>query len=137
MRDRGIGHKRWKGHMSDTRAADLRTARAVWPVRFLGRAVTVAGASILMSTAHAADRLDVSPACVSAWGEARYGNAGYDHIVHIKNRCEKTVLCRVTTNVNPDPVEGTVAPREEREVLTFRGSPAREFVPKVDCRLLL
>jgi hypothetical protein len=43
----------------------------------------------------------------------------------------------VTTNVNPDPVEGTVAPGEERELLTFRGSPASEFVPKVDCRLLM
>jgi hypothetical protein len=123
--------------MSETRDADLRTTRAAWPVRFLGVLATAAGGFSLLATAHAADRSDTSLACVSSWGEARYRNAGYDHIVHLQNRCEKTVLCRVTTNVNPDPVEGTVAPREEREVLTFRGSPAREFVPKVDCRLLM
>jgi hypothetical protein len=122
--------------MPHARTADLRTAVTAWPIRFLGVLVVSAGGFAMRSTAHAADRSDNAVACVASWGEARYRNAGYDHIVHIQNRCEKTVLCRVTTNVNPDPVEGTVAPREEREVLTFRGSPAREFVPKVDCRLL-
>ena len=123
--------------MSETRTADLRTAAAVWPIRFLGVLVMVAGGLALLSTAHAADRSDTSVACVSSWGESRYRNLGYDHIVHLKNRCEKSALCRVSTNVNPDPVEGTVAPGEERELLTFRGSPARDFVPKVDCRLLM
>lgn len=80
---------------------------------------------------------DTSVACVEAWGQARYGNAGYDHIVHVKNGCQKSVLCRVWTNVNPDPAEITVPSEEEREVLTFRGSLAREFVPHVECRLLL
>jgi|GraSoiStandDraft_23_1057293.scaffolds.fasta_scaffold632656_2 hypothetical protein len=94
-------------------------------------ALLAGGKSI--STARAADK---SPACVEAWGESRY-RVGYDHIVHVANRCEKAVLCRVSTNVNPDPVEVTVPSREEREVLTFRGSPAREFAPKVDCRLLM
>lgn len=123
--------------MSETRTADHRTAAAAWPIRFLGVLVMVAGGLALLSTARAADRSDTSVACVSSWGESLYRNYGYDHIVHIQNRCQKTVLCRVTTNVNPDPVEGTVAPREERELLTFRGSPARDFVPKVDCRLLM
>jgi len=99
--------------------------------------VTIVGAATLLSTARAADRADTSVACVSSWGESRYRNMGYDHIVHLRNGCQKTVLCRVTTNVNPDTVEGTLAPGEERELLTFRGSPAREFVPKVDCRLLM
>lgn len=90
----------------------------------------------LLSTARAADGSNTSLACVDAWGESRY-RSGYDHIVHLRNRCQKTVVCRVSTNVNPEPVEGTVAPGEERELLTFRGSPARDFIPKVDCKLLM
>jgi hypothetical protein len=116
---------------------DVRTNTAAWPVRFLRVLVTIAGSSVVLSTAHVAVGADSSLACVASWGESRYRNYGYDHIVHVRNRCQKPVLCRVSTNVNPDPVEGTVAPNEERELLTFRGSPAREFVPKVDCRLLM
>ena len=91
----------------------------------------------LSLTARAADRSSTSLACVEAWGEAIYRNLGYDHIVHVKNGCEKPVLCAISTNVNPDAQKVTVPPGEEREVLTFRGSPARSFVPKVDCKLLL
>ena len=123
--------------MTDRTASELRTAIVTRSSRFLGVLVTVAGATTLLSTANAADGLNTSLACVAAWGESRYRNAGYDHIVHLQNRCHKTVLCRVTTNVNPDPIEGTVAPGEVRDVLTFRGSPARDFVPKVDCKLLM
>jgi len=83
-----------------------------------------------------ARRATSSPACVEAWGESRY-RVGYDHIVHVKNLCEKSVLCAVSTNVNPTPEKVTVPSKEEVEVLTFRGSPARTFVPKVECRLLL
>ena len=123
--------------MTTTRPTERRTALLARSSRTLGVLVTVAGASALLTTARAADGADTSLACVASWGESRYRNMGYDHIVHIQNRCQKSVLCRVTTNVNPDPVEGTVAPGEERELMTFRGSPAREFVPKVDCRLLM
>jgi hypothetical protein len=95
------------------------------------------GATLFIGSARAADKSDTSIACVDAWGETRYRNYAYDHIVHVKNRCQKTVLCRVSTNVNPDPVEVSVPAQEAREVLTFRGSPSRDFVPKVDCRLLM
>lgn len=75
------------------------------------------------------------PDCIQVWGEARSRNAGYDHIVHINNRCDDSAVCDVATDVNPVPIRVTVPPNQEVEVLTFRGSPAREFIPKVDCRL--
>lgn len=74
------------------------------------------------------------PACIDVWPEARYRNYGYDHIVHLLSRCEAEALCSVATDVNPDPVEVPVAAGAEIEVLTFRGSPAREFTPRVSCR---
>jgi hypothetical protein len=122
--------------MVATRAHDRRAGTARRTSRFLGILVTAVAAFPLLSTARAAGESNTSLACVEAWGESRY-RVGYDHIVHLRNRCEKTVVCRVSTNVNPDPVVGTLAPGEERELLTFRGSPARDFVPKVDCRLLM
>src|SRR5262245_6976700 len=119
--------------MMRARADTRRVGAATQTSRFLGILVTAIVTIPLVSVARAAN---TSLACVEAWGESRY-RSGYDHIVHVRNRCEKPVVCRVSTNVNPDPVEGTVAPGEERELLTFRGSPARDFVPKVDCRLLM
>jgi hypothetical protein len=41
--------------------------------------------------------------------------------------------CDVSTNVAPTPVRVVLAPRQHVEVLTFRGSPAREFTPQADC----
>jgi hypothetical protein len=117
-----------------SKSLDVRTVTRVRTHRVLGIAAIVALS--FLSIARAAEGSNTSLACVDAWGESRY-RSGYDHIVHLRNRCQKTVLCRVWTNVNPEPIEGTVAPGEEREVLTFRGSPAREFVPKVDCKLLM
>lgn len=105
--------------------------------RLLSVAVAMLGTSAALSTARSADGEPATVACVETWGEARYRNYGYDHIVHLRNRCEKAVICRVSSNVNPDPSEVTVASKMEAEVMTFRGSPAREFVPKVDCRLLM
>ena len=77
-----------------------------------------------------------NPDCIDVWGEVRYGSYGYDHVVHIRNRCEAVAECDVSSNVNPTPSRVTVAPKAEAEVLTFRGSPAREFSPRADCRLL-
>jgi hypothetical protein len=99
-------------------------------------AVRASGGAPAVPRVADADELTTSMACVEAWGEVRY-RSGYDHIVHVRNGCEKPVLCAVSTNVNPDPQKVTVPPKEEIEVLTFRGSPAREFVPKVDCKLLM
>lgn len=72
-------------------------------------------------------------ACVEVRGEVRYGALAYDHIVHLKNVCDVAFLCTVKTDVNPQPIVVTVPARQEVEVLTFRGSPARVFVPYVTC----
>jgi hypothetical protein len=74
-----------------------------------------------------------TPACVKQRTEARYRNLGYDHLVHLRNGCDARVACRVSTNVNPEPAELTLSPGEERELVTWRGSPAREFTARVSC----
>jgi hypothetical protein len=84
--------------------------------------------------ATAADGADV-PGCVRWRSEARYRAYGYDHLVTVYNGCEAPAVCTVTTNVNPDPIGVQIAPGKEAEVLTFRGSPAREFQARVRCAL--
>src|SRR5204863_312762 len=90
------------------------------PVGLLATILAVATASLgaRAAGAEAADRSDTSLSCVEAWGESRYRNYGYDHVVHLRNRCEKAALCAVSTSVNPDPARVTLAPKEETEVLT-------------------
>jgi hypothetical protein len=56
-----------------------------------------------------------------------------DHLVHISNGCPKVVACRVTTSVNPEPIDVDVPPGTTADVLTFRGSPARTFEASVSC----
>jgi hypothetical protein len=75
-----------------------------------------------------------APACLKHRAEARYRNLGYDHLVHVRNTCDARVACRVSTNVNPEPIELALGPGEERELVTWRGSPAREFTARVVCR---
>lgn len=75
------------------------------------------------------------PPCVSWRKEARYSGAGYDHLVHVRNACEAPAACTVSTNVNPEPQNVRVQPGHEETVLTFRGSPAYEFTPRVACVL--
>jgi hypothetical protein len=85
----------------------------------------------------AASSRSSNPGCVDVWGEARYRNYGYDHIVHINNRCAALVTCDVSTDVNPGIQRVTIPPKQEIEVLTFRGSPSRDFVANAECRLTL
>ncbi len=77
---------------------------------------------------------DQDPSCVAFWPEVRYRNYGYDHIVHLANRCAVPAHCRVSTDVNPEAIEVQVPSHGQTEVLTFRGSAARQFVPRVECR---
>ena len=76
-----------------------------------------------------------APACVDVSSRAVYRALGYDHIVHLANRCGKAATCSVSTDVNPDPIVVKVAESEEVDVLTFRGSPARVFVAHVTCEV--
>lgn len=71
--------------------------------------------------------------CVTHRTEARYGGYGYDHLVHLDNACAQSATCTVSTDVNPEKQRVTVKGRERTTVVTFRGSPAREFRATVEC----
>jgi hypothetical protein len=73
--------------------------------------------------------------CVEVHAVARYRNYGYDHLVVLRNQCDRKAFCEVSTNVNPDPVRVEMPAGGAAEVLTFRGSPAREFTPRATCHL--
>ena len=72
--------------------------------------------------------------CVSWTKEARYEGLGYNHYVYLTSACKVVMECAVTTNVNPEPTTATVQPGGKATVLTFRGSPAREFTASVTCK---
>src|SRR5205814_9404745 len=99
--------------------------------RFLlatGLIVVGAGAATIAMAASG-----VRPSCVTVTSDAFYRNYGYDHVVHVTNGCAGAVVCAVSTDVNPEPQRLSVPPKTTADVLTFRGSPARSFVPRVDC----
>jgi len=73
--------------------------------------------------------------CLEYRAEARYSGVGYDHLVHLSNQCEKAVSCAVSTNVNPERISVEVAAKAQQTILTWRGSPAREFKATVTCQL--
>ncbi len=73
--------------------------------------------------------------CVKWSSTARPSGYGYNHVVEIQNTCEQPASCTVSTNVNTDAMHVDVAPKASTEVVTFRGSPSREFTAKVDCKL--
>lgn len=72
--------------------------------------------------------------CVDVSSEARFASIGYDHLVTLKSACKKAVKCQVRTNVTSEPVGVDLAPAAEETVVTWRGSPAREFTPDVTCK---
>ncbi len=73
------------------------------------------------------------PSCVESRAIARWAAAGYNHWVRVENGCDRRVRCQVSTSVSSERHTVTVAPGAAEEVLTFRGSPASEFTPRVDC----
>jgi hypothetical protein len=100
----------------------------------------LASAAVLATTLVPAGAADPaqnggSPPCVRWRADAIYRNAGYDHVVTLYNGCQAPAVCTVTTNVNPDPIDVQIAPGKEAQVLTWRGSPAREFEARVRCAL--
>lgn len=74
------------------------------------------------------------PACVDAQALTVLTFVGHDHVVSLQNRCKKRVTCEVSTDVAPDKLSATLASGENTELVTFRGSPAREFRATADCR---
>jgi len=75
------------------------------------------------------------PACIAVGVEARYVPYGYNHIVSLRNGCSRAAACTVATDVNPQPTSATVAAGSTVDVLTFSGSPAKTFTPRVSCGL--
>ncbi len=76
------------------------------------------------------------PECIRVQAIARWGADAYNHFVRVENRCDRRARCQVSTNVNPAPQAIEVAPGQSVEVITFRGSPASEFTPRVTCDLV-
>jgi len=74
--------------------------------------------------------------CVDVRAEASFASVGYDHLVHLTNGCKKPMACTVKTDVNPDAAQVELEPAEAKTVVTWRGSPAREFKPDVTCKPL-
>jgi hypothetical protein len=103
-------------------------------LRLLSRIVSlVAGLATIATASASAAAEPVNLACVLARAEAPYRGSGYDHIVKLESRCEKPVQCRVSSDVNPDPVNVAVPPKGRIEVLLWRGSPASTFKARVTC----
>lgn len=75
------------------------------------------------------------PACMLVSKDARYVPYGYNHIVVLKNGCSKPATCAVATDVNPQSIATVVAAGTTVEVVTFSGSPAQVFTPRVRCTL--
>ena len=71
--------------------------------------------------------------CIDVQGSARWVAYGYNHYVRVQNNCERDQRCQVATSVNPTVVEVDVDAGQSVEVMTQRGSPAREFTPRVEC----
>lgn len=75
-----------------------------------------------------------SSPCWRFRGEARYRAYGYNHVVVIHNGCAALLTCQVSTDVNPQSTTVQVEAGADAEVVTFLGSPATDFAPKVQCR---
>ncbi len=75
------------------------------------------------------------PACVQVTTDSRYVPYGYNHVVVLRNGCSRTAVCRVATDVNPEPQSVTVPASTALEVTTFMGSPSATFVAHVTCKL--
>ena len=61
---------------------------------------------------------------------------GYNHIVVLESHCTERQRCEVSTDVNPETQTVEIAPEQVLRLLTFRGSPARNFTPNVVCKPL-
>ncbi len=102
-----------------------------WFIR--GLMLWAASLSAPLSAASAAE--GSGPRCVHATFEVRYGNAGYDHVIYLHNQCAARASCEVSSDVNPEPIRVLIARGEKAEVVTMRGSPARQFAPRVTCQV--
>lgn len=107
-------------------------------------AVSLAALFAGLGLAHAEDKRPpkepVLPApsadvCALASGSVRMEAYGYTHVVTLKNGCTRTVECALWTDVDPEPrTTVTATPGRSAEIITRRGSPAREVTAFKTCR---
>lgn len=71
--------------------------------------------------------------CVRVEAVARWGADAFNHIVVLRNECGHRARCQVATDVNPQAQQVELAPGQTLEVVTFLGSPASVFTPRVSC----
>jgi hypothetical protein len=75
------------------------------------------------------------PPCVKVQSQAIYSGGAYDHVVSIENGCQRDADCEVRTDVSEETLSVSVPPGENRDVVTYRGSPSSEFKADVTCKL--
>jgi hypothetical protein len=80
-------------------------------------------------------RAEKTPTCIRWSSQVVATAAGYNHVVAIESSCDSAAVCTVSTDVAPDPIQATVPAKQRIELVTFRGSPASTFKPKVECKL--
>jgi hypothetical protein len=76
------------------------------------------------------------PECISVEAVVRWGAGAYNHFVRVQNGCDRRVRCQIATDVNPQTQTVEIDAAQTAEVITFRGSPASTFTPRVSCELL-
>jgi hypothetical protein len=73
--------------------------------------------------------------CAKVTASARYEGYGYTHVVELHNTCAKRVVCKVWTDVDPEPKQTLRAmPGERDSFVTRRGSPSRAVQAGSECK---
>ena len=73
------------------------------------------------------------PDCAQVSHNARFDGSGYSHIVSVRNTCDYTISCSITTNANPTASTLLISAGQSSSVNTFLSSPASDFSPTVNC----
>ena len=97
--------------------------------------VVAAALAFSIAPSVAAGESDAASACISFWGETRFGGVGFTHVVHVANKCAASAVCAVSTDTEPTPQAVTVGGKQAVEVVTYLESPASKFTPRVTCSM--
>lgn len=87
------------------------------------------GPSLALANGEAGTR----PDCAHVSHNARFDGSGYSHIVSVRNTCDYTITCSITTNANPTASTLLITAGQSSSVNTFLSSPASDFTPTVNC----
>ncbi len=73
------------------------------------------------------------PACVQVTPQPVFNGSGFNHLVHVDNRCAQAVSCTVTTDINPQAQSATIPSQGTHTFNTFFNAAAYGFTPTVRC----